>query len=67
MQQTLQHAGLAHDAPQKNPERPDETNPLPQQVPAGAEEQSAVAEPEAPEQEPPPQQPAPEETTQPSP
>lgn len=51
MQQALQKAGLAHDQPKRNPEKADETNPNPQQVPEGAEETPAVEAP-APEQEP---------------
>ena len=59
MQMALQKVGLAHDQPKRNPEKADELNPMPQQLPAGAEETPAV------EASPEPQQPAPEETTQP--
>ncbi len=51
MQTALQRAGLAYDQPKRNPEKPDELNPMPLAPPPGAEEQHAVEAPEAPEQQ----------------
>ena len=51
MQRSLQAAGLGQDDPVRNPEKADELNPMPQQLPAGASELEAVEPTEAPETE----------------
>lgn len=63
MQQALEKAGLAHDQPKRNPEKADETNPNPQQVPEGAQRLEATEAPEEPPTAPEPEPETPTETS----